>query len=79
MLTVMVDKQKFRILDHLKWSNLVFPQYISHTLSCLFENFFIHTTLRIFRMRKSVRATHNFSHKIKLTSLTVSKCEKYFW
>ena len=48
-----------------------FSQYILHILSCLFQClFFIHTTLRIFRICKSLQSTYTCSHKIKLTYFT---------
>ena len=38
---------------------MAFSQYISHTLSCLFEIFFfIHVTVRIFRMCESLKVTY---------------------
>ena len=59
MLTVMVDKESFGILDHLKWSDLNFSQYISDTLNC--SLFFIYITHRIFRMLcKSLIATYTY-------------------
>ena len=77
MVATIVDKESFEILDHLKWSNLAFSKYISNTFSCLFESlFFIHTTLRIFRMSKLAKATYTFSHKIKLIYLTANKYGK---
>ena len=62
--------RKFGILDYSKCENLVFSQYIPHTLCCLFQSlFFIHVTVRIFRICQSLKAscTYTFSHKIKLT------------
>ena len=38
---------------------MAFSQYISHTLSCLFEIFFFtHVTVRIFRMCESLKVTY---------------------
>ena len=76
MVTTIVDEVNFGVLDQVKWSDLVFSQYISQTLIKLLILkliFHLYNTIRIFRMRKSLNATYTFGHKVKLTYSTTNK------
>ena len=67
----MVAEKYLRLVKMVKFG--FFPNIFDAIYLSLF---FIHITLTIFRMYKSLIATYTFSHKIKVTYLTAKKNEK---